>query len=92
LENAYATENIYLPPKNIYTPVNAGFYLSIGNHFPITEQVLFGIELYSDYLFVPVLNGYYVDPQVKNNNGMIQMDFYIKFGFSMSFAFDLSRR
>jgi hypothetical protein len=92
IENAYSTDDKYLPPKKIYTPVNAGFYLSIGNHFLITDKVLFGIELFSDYLFVPVLNGYYTDPQVKSNNGMTQMDFYIKFGFSMSFAFDLSRR
>ena len=90
--NVYDTENRYLPPKKIYTPVNAGFYLSIGNHFTISDNVLLGIELFSDYLFVPVLNGYYVTPHIVNEDDAVQLDFYIKFGLSMSFAFDLSRR
>lgn len=90
-ENAYLTDNANLPPQKIYTPVNAGFYLSIGNHFTISEKVLFGIELFSDYLFIPVINGYNIDPVFLNGNKVAQMDFYLKFGLVMSFAFELSR-
>jgi hypothetical protein len=89
-ENAYDTTNEILPPKNIYTPVNVGFHLSIGNHFPVTDTFLIGIELFSDYLFIPVLNGSYVKPPVMTDNDYPQLDFYINFGFALSFAFQIS--
>lgn len=86
--NMYAPSHSFMPPKNIYTPVNLGTKLSIGNHFYITNKILFGLELYWTFMFLPYINGYYF-----NNNyargGNVILEFNSSVGISISLGIDL---
>jgi hypothetical protein len=77
-----------MPPGNIYTFVNIGLKLSTGNFFPISDSLLFGLELYANYLFIPAVNGYYNNINYSRGGGTI-LEFNGSVGIMLTFAFNV---
>ncbi len=87
--NCYSPVHRELPPGNIYTPANIGFRFSIGNHFYVTDSLLLGIEMFLNYLFLPVLNGYYFNDYYNRGNAVI-LEFKASIGIVLSIGIDLT--
>lgn len=86
---AYSTEDNMLFPPAVYTKANVGFTISLGNSFVVRENVLFGLELFSNYLFIPFLNGYAIEPNFKIEDD-IMLNFMVNVGIAFSFGFELA--
>lgn len=84
----YDPTHTYLPPKNIYTPVNLGTRLAIGNHFYVSNKILFGLELYWTFMFIPYINGYYFNNNYSRGGNVI-IEFNSSVGVSVSIGVDL---
>jgi len=86
--NAYYPSHPEMPPGNIYTPVNIGFKAAIGNHFPINQRILLGMEFYINYLFIPFINGYYFGNNYNRGN-LVILEFNGNIGVVFSIALNL---
>jgi hypothetical protein len=88
--NSYIAKSLLMPPGTVYTPVNIGTKLAIGNQFFIADHTLFGLELFGSYMFIPYLNGYY--PATKYSRGRnVVVEFSATVGISLSIAVELIR-
>ena len=83
--NIYRPSHSEMPPGNIYTPVNLGFRFSVGNHFYISNKMQLGIELFSNYLLIPPVNGYYFGMNYRRGSNVI-MDFDLSVGVVFCFG------
>jgi len=79
-----------LPPGGIYTPTNVGLKLSLGNCFTVAKNTFIGLELFADYLFIPIVNGYYNNINFKPNNNVI-LDFSGSIGVAALIGFELTK-
>ncbi len=86
----YSPDHKTMPPGGIYTPVNLGLKLSIGNSFLVAKNTYLGLELFADYLFIPIVNGYYNDINFKINDNVI-LDFSGSIGVSLSIGFPMTK-
>jgi hypothetical protein len=88
--NAYQTEDPIFPDPGVYTPVNGGIKLAIGNSFPVHDKVLVGLELFGEYLFAPYVNGYSGNLNYAPY-GPVVLKFNASFGALLSIGFELTR-
>jgi len=75
-------------PGNIFTPVNIGIKFGIGNNFYVSKKILFGLELFTTYLAIPQVNGYYYGTNYKRKDYVI-MEFDLSVGACISIGIDL---
>ena len=87
--NCYSPYHSEIPPGNIYTPANAGFKFCIGNNFYVSNQILLGVEFYTTYLFLPVVNGYYFGQNYNRGENVI-LEFDLNVGVVFSIGIDLN--
>lgn len=86
--NRYSTSSALLPPDEIYTPANIGIKLSLGNNFQVAKNTFFGLELFADYLFLPICNGYYNNINYKPS-GNVLLEFSGSVGVAVSIGFQV---
>lgn len=86
--SVYNSTDSMLFPSSVYTPANVGLTISLGNSFLIRDRVLFGLELFSNYLFIPFLNGYRADPDFYLKES-VMLNFMVNVGIAFSFGFEL---
>lgn len=87
--SAYRSDDNMLFPSEVYTKANVGLTISLGNSFVVRENVLFGLELFSNYLFIPFLNGYTTEPHFKIDDD-VMLNFMVNVGIAFSFGFELA--
>lgn len=86
--NTYNPAHSEIPPGNIYTPINIGLKVAIGNHFYVSDRTLLGLEFYLNYLFIPTVNGYYFGQNYNRGNAII-LEFSGSIGMIISIGFDM---
>lgn len=86
--NGFTSSIKEMPPTGVYTPVNLGIILRIGNQFKISEKNVIGVELYGSYLFLPVINGFYNSINYKEENIVI-LEFVPSIGINLFLGFIL---
>jgi hypothetical protein len=82
--NSYKPTHTEMDPAGIYSPVNIGFRFAIGNQFDIRARGFFGTEVFTNFLFLPVINGWYKDGW--NRGYQTVVDFSLTIGVAVSFG------
>jgi hypothetical protein len=87
--NAYQPDETlnYLYPGDVYTKSNIGFTFSLGNHFFFSQRAFFGIEMFTNYLFIPFLNGYWATPDYWINEH-VMLNFMINVGIGITIGLE----
>lgn len=87
VENGYFPMHSDLPPAHVYSPANAGLSFAVGNSFPFGKNMLFGLELFMNYMFLPYKNGYYANPAFQIDN-WVMLNFYANIGIMISIGIE----
>ncbi len=76
-----------MPDTAVYNPVNFGIKVVLGNAYTINDNFIIGVDIYSKFLFLPIINGYNTSPAyIDTITGVIPVDFYVNLGVSLSFG------
>ena len=85
--DGYNTDNEIFPAPSIYMPVNPGIKVVMGNAYKVSEKALIGLDVFSEFLFIPIKNGYLAKPVYKDITGKVPIEFSVSIGISITIGY-----